>query len=90
MKRQDGKQLVFFFDGYPVGVFEGTDYPTVPGRYRYDPYRGPGHWRMQTAYREGLRPRCTFRTKERSISFCVENCPENHVLDLADFQEEPN
>ena len=33
-----GKPLEFFFEGMPVGVFE-EQYPIVPGRYRYMPYR---------------------------------------------------
>jgi hypothetical protein len=90
MKRQDSAQLAFFLDGYPVGIFKENGYPTSPGRYRYCPYRGAGHLRMGTALREGLQPRCTFRTEERSVSFRVVNVPKYGLLDLTDFQEEPN
>ena len=37
----------FMFDGKPVGYFEERELPRVPGRYRYMPYRGLGHYEMQ-------------------------------------------
>src|SRR5437763_16613432 len=53
-------ELEFSYEGMPVGYFEEERYPMAPRRYRYMPYRGPGHYEMQTARRAGGRPRCTF------------------------------
>jgi hypothetical protein len=38
----------FMFDGMAVGFFEEVKPPSSPGLYRYMPYRGPGHYEMQT------------------------------------------
>jgi len=81
-------ELEFSYEGMPVGYFEEQRYPTVAGRYRYMPYRGPGHYKMQTARRAGARPRCTFHTDNRAVSFVVVDCPEYGVLELAEFSGE--
>lgn len=39
----------FYFNGMVVGYFEQADYPTTDGQYSYIPYRGPGHYEMQTS-----------------------------------------
>jgi len=77
------RELEFSYEGMPVGYFEEAAYPTAPGRYRYMPYRGEGHYRMQAALRAGARPRCIFGS---SASFAVLECPEYGVLELVDFR----
>lgn len=78
----------FSYDGMPVGYFEEERYPTVPGRYRYEPYGGPGHYEMQTAREAGARPRCTYREGNRVVSFTVNDCPEYGMLELVEFSGE--
>jgi hypothetical protein len=78
----------FSYKGMPVGLFEEEGYPTAPGRYRYMPYRGSGHYEMQTALKEGSRPRCSIRTRNREVSFAVSACPEYGVLELVEFRDE--
>ncbi len=78
-------ELEFSYEGTPVGYFEEERYPVAPGRYRYMPYRGPGHYEMQTAHRAGGRPRCTYSANGRAVSFAVVDCPEYGVLELAEF-----
>ena len=81
----------FFFEGMPVGYFEGSEYPRSPGRYRYVPYRGPGHYEMQTQLRASGCPRCYYEVDGTLVSFAVLNCPEPGVLELSDFEEsQPN
>jgi hypothetical protein len=81
-------ELEFSYEGMPVGYFEEAGYPTAPGRYRYMPYRGPGHSKMQTAMRAGSRPCCTFRTEGRVVSFVVVDCPGYGILESVDFRSE--
>jgi hypothetical protein len=40
------RDLEFTFEGKPVGYFEESECPRVPGRYRYMPYRGIGHYEL--------------------------------------------
>lgn len=75
----------FFFDGLPVGYFEGG-WPVSPGHHRYMPYRGVGHWKMQTLLRSGGNPRCHYDTEAFRVSFTVRACPEHGVLDLCGFE----
>ena len=76
----------FMFEGMEVGVFEGVDSPRSPGRYRYEPYRGPGHYEMQTRRRSGESPRCYYDRDGVRVSFTVRDCPEYGVLELCDFE----
>jgi hypothetical protein len=78
----------FFYKGMPVGFLEEEGHPTAPGRYRYMPYRGVGHYEMQTALKEGSRPRCSLGTSNRGVSFAVSASPEYGVLELVEFRDE--
>ena len=81
-------EFQFSYKGMPVGSFELESYPTAPGRYRYMPYRGPGHYELQTALRTGAQPHCTFQARGRAVSFVVVDCPEYGVLEVAEFDPE--
>jgi hypothetical protein len=76
----------FAFDGLPVGCFEGPDYPKSPGRYRYEPYRGPGHYLMETKRKAEGTARCYYDFDNVRVSFTVGGSPEYGVLELSDFQ----
>ena len=78
--------LDFTLNGLAVGYFLGAEYPRQDGRYRYMPYRGPGHYQLGVALREGHVARCHFETNEARVSFAVLSCPEYGVLELRDFQ----
>ena|ERR1700722_10405025 len=82
------REIEFSYKDMPVGVFQEEAFPTAPGHYRYMPYRGGGHYEMQKALHAGSRPRCTFRTLDRVVSFAVVDCPEPHVLELVEFRDE--
>jgi len=77
----------FFFDGDAVGLFISTDAPRTPGHHRYEPYRGSGHYKMQSALRVGDTPRCYFDIHRTRIAFTVTDCPEYGVLALEQFEE---
>jgi hypothetical protein len=77
----------FMFDGMPVGCFEQM--PRSPGRYRYEPYRGPGHYEVQTLRRSGGNPRCYYESGAERVSFTVRDCPEYGVLELYEFETFP-
>lgn len=78
-------ELDFTFDGNVVGYFEGKA-PRVPGRYRYMPYRNGAHYQMHMLLRAGGTPRCSFEVDGERVTFSVLNCPESHILELADFE----
>jgi hypothetical protein len=79
----------FYFDGMAVGHFEQDDYPTTDGQYRYMPYRGPGHYEMQTSLERGDEVRCSYKTRGQHVTFVVRECPEHGALVLADFASSP-
>jgi hypothetical protein len=74
----------FMFEGMEVGIFQ--ELPRSPGRYRYEPYRGPGHYEMQSRLRSGQSPRCYYDSGGVRVSFGVSVCPEYGVLELYDFE----
>ena len=79
------ESLVFRFNGKPVGYFETPEYPSVPGRYRYMPFRGVGHYEMHQELRANGRALCYFNEGGSRVSFEVAGAPEEGVLDLRDF-----
>ena len=81
--------LDFFFEGHVVGVLADTDGPRVPGRYGYMPYRGGGHYLMQTSLRSGGSPRCACQTEQENVEFTVRSCPEYGVLEIDEIQRTP-
>jgi hypothetical protein len=80
------KRLEFEFNGMPVGCFEEPEYPRQDGRYRYMPYRGPGHYQMGIELREKGIARCTYTIGSEQFSFAVLDSPEYGVLELGEFQ----
>ncbi|HEX8288064.1 MAG TPA: hypothetical protein VF556_08715 [Pyrinomonadaceae bacterium] len=79
-------ELEFFYDGNEVGCFEESEYPLKNGKYRYMPYRGEGHYRMQTAINNSTFPRCYYDKDKERIFFTVIDCPEYGILELATFE----
>ena len=80
------KELTFYFDGMAVGRFKQDDYPTTDGPYHYMPYRGSGHYEMQTSLERGDEVRCSYDAAGgQHVTFAVRESPEYGVLVLADF-----
>jgi hypothetical protein len=80
------RELDFMFEGGAVGCFDGTEYPSSDGRYRYEPYRSFSHYAMHMVLKYGGIPRCHYDSGETRISFGVRGCPEYGVLELYDFK----
>lgn len=78
----------FMFEGMPVGIFLESEWPRHGGRYRYMPYRGLGHYQMQTQRREKGNARCYYDVGSERVSFTVADCPEYGILVLVDFEVE--
>ena len=74
--------LVFVFDGNPVGEFEGPAFPNTPGRYRYMPFRGLGHYNMQTVLQTGTPAHCEGSDGKHAVELLVTSCPEDGVLQV--------
>jgi len=79
----------FDFESNPVGLFRDQAFPIEPGEYAYEPYRGPGHYEMQTALRSGAEVICKYMLNDQRVSFRVRSCPRCGVLNLSGFQIEP-
>jgi hypothetical protein len=79
----------FLFGDMVVGFFEEPDMPRADGRFRYMPYRGVGHYTMQTQRRAGTNPRCYYDANDVRVAFSVRDCPEYGVLELCDFEVSP-
>ena len=84
MERRD-----FLLKGMEVGRFDESGLPRRTGRYRYEPYRGPGHHDVQEQLLAGLHPRCYYDADDVRISFAVCDNPEFGVFELRDFATTP-
>ena len=80
--------LSFMVEAMAVGYFIDAEYPRQSGRYRYMPYRGPGHYQMQLELRERGSARCYYDIGTKRVSFTVIDCPAYGLLELADFETE--
>jgi hypothetical protein len=76
----------FDFHGMAVGLFIGAG-PETPGPAEYVPYRGPGHYELQQALRDGRIGRCSYAPGDRRVSVDVlGNAPgEPQALLLGNF-----
>jgi hypothetical protein len=75
----------FFFNGMPVGILL-LPVPRVAGHWRYEPYRGPGHYDMQMALRDGQPAQCITDDRGSRITFLVVGCPDYGVLEVREVQ----
>ena len=75
----------FFFEGNAVGYFREEELPTIPGHYRYVPYRGPGHYKLGVALGSLGPQRCHYLTAGERRDFTVRSVVAYGLLDLADF-----
>ena len=65
------KRLEFFIDGEAIGRFLNDSYPSKPGRYRYEPYRGEGHAKLVESLRQGTAAICSFSSDAREIAVTI-------------------
>jgi hypothetical protein len=79
----------FDFRSQPVGLFRDQAFPTLPGEYAHEPYRGPGHYDMQVALKRGDEVICNYMLDDKRVSFRVLSCPRYGVLNLHGFSVGP-
>ena len=73
----------FLFSKMPAGRFvEPETYPTAPGRYRYMPFRGIGHLRLQEEVRLRGAARCSFVSGEAEFEFTCTTDSEYGILEI--------
>lgn len=65
------KAVEFFFKGEPVGLIDTLRAPPAPGSYLYEPYRGPGHYRLCEALRKLGSAECSCMSGTDEVLFMV-------------------
>jgi hypothetical protein len=65
------RRLEFFLDQWPVGVYLNRGYPTTPGRYRYEPFRGTGHLRLVQTLGQGQAAECWHWRRRKQVRLVV-------------------
>lgn len=81
--------LMFRFEGQPVGTFKGLDaFPTTPGKFRYDPFRGLGHLKMIEACQRHGFARCTYTSAKGTVELTVRTVDEYGVLEILNLLPE--
>jgi len=76
---------VFFFADTVVGQFSSGTYPEKDGDVGYEPFRGPGHFQMQTALKETGSAKCYFKLGEQKVLFCVIECPKYGIMRIREL-----
>ena len=77
------KPQSFFFEEELAGYFEQDHCPSQPGRYRYVPNRGIGHYRLIQSLKSSGPQRCHCLIEGTKHFFTVLNCPSQGELELA-------
>jgi len=80
------RELIFSIGNLEVGVFKERSYPETSGQYRYEPFRGPGHYELSTRLRAGTPTHCHYDIEFERVSFTVIACPEYGLIELTDFK----
>jgi hypothetical protein len=76
---------VFFFADTVVGQFSSGKYPEGDGDIGYAPFRGPGHYQMQTVLKQTGSAECYFKRGEQRVGFRVVECPKYGILRIREL-----
>ena len=79
---------IFFFDDVVVGQFSDGTYPDRDGEVGYEPFRGPGHFQLQTALKSTGKADCYFKREDERVRFEVVGCPRYGVLSICGLSNE--
>ena len=79
----------FLFEGQPAGLLEAGTAPTTDGSYAYEPFRGPGHYKLALELKRAGTARCCYLAGDQRVWFTVCPTSEQQVLELSAFQSEP-
>lgn len=78
------KATEFFYDETPVGLLLDSPLPAAPSRWRYEPYRGPGHYELGTRLDAGQQAWCSYVSGDRMVRFLVTEIPSYGVLQVVE------
>lgn len=84
----DDPKFAFFIDGTFAATFVDA-FPLADGRYRYEPYRGGGHydlWRTIEAFGSA---RCFYEIGSDLVYFSARASSDYGFLNLSDFEKVP-
>lgn len=77
----DNEDIVFSLeDGSSIGFIEKI--PKINGNYKYEPFRGLGHYIMSTQIQAGSRVKCYVQVEDKRIEFLVKDIPEYGVIQV--------
>jgi hypothetical protein len=83
-------RLDFCCDGLVAGYFiDMATYPTTPGRYRYVPYRGPGHLRLRQQFASAGFARCSWSAPDQQVAFVARSGGEYGFLLIEPIGDRP-
>jgi len=74
------KAVEFFFKGEPVGLIDTPRAPAAPGNYLYEPYRGPGHYKLCEALRQLGPAECSCMSGTDEVLFVVNGIESGHLI----------
>lgn len=75
------KEFAFFYRDMEAGILTNHGgLPLAPGVIRYEAYRGPGHYELVSALKQGSPQVCTFSKNGHQIDFTVEGFTEFGAL----------
>jgi hypothetical protein len=78
--------LDFEYKGLKVGYFmDLPSYPKGPDKYRYMPYRGPGHLRFWEDSQRSGAVRCTYGDSNGKVVFLARQTGEQGVIEIESF-----
>jgi hypothetical protein len=82
-------RLDFYFKEWVVGYFLGlTDYPIVPGKYTYMPYRGYGSLQFYLECQRNGLAQCTYKAQNGKVSFIVKIGANKGEIQIDEFLKE--
>ena len=84
---EDKPPPIFTCDGHVVGEFK-DGYPAETGKFRYMPYRGPGHYRLGIKMRDEGSAVCTFTNGSEMYTMLITACPKYGVLTAGELKQE--
>ena len=77
--------VTFYLDTQPVGWFVDAQPPVTEGEYRYEPFRGPGHYNLLQGLDASHTQRCHYECNGKRVEFSVVGHSGYGVLTLVAF-----
>jgi hypothetical protein len=78
--------VTFYLDREPIGWFVELQPPLTEGEHRYEPFRGPGHYKLMQTLKAAHTPRCHYESDGKRVEFSVVGHSAYGVLTLVGFE----